>query len=118
VLILPVSLALVGKSAWNSVEFRNYSYSGPFELLNLHWNFIFPIVKCFLANSEHIPSGSESSPAIYSSDVMDRKTFLPSVFFWPAKKISSRISQPVDVTMVNFVDVGTIPGKAILLTII
>ncbi len=36
----------------------------------------FPIVKCVPANSEHDSSGLESSPAIDSSDFMNRKTFL------------------------------------------
>jgi hypothetical protein len=36
----------------------------------------------------------------------------------PAKEISSRISQPADQMMLNRADIGTIPGKAILLTII
>ncbi len=47
-----------------------------FELRNFHWNCIFPIVKCVYANSEHDSSGSESSPAINSSDFMNQKTFL------------------------------------------
>jgi hypothetical protein len=87
-----------------------------FELQNFHWNFIFPIVKCVPANSEHISSSSESSPAIDSSNFMNLKTFPPSVIFLPSKKISSHISQPVDPTILNCVDVDTIPGKAILLT--
>jgi hypothetical protein len=66
---------LVGKSARNTAEFRDYSDSGPFELRNFHRNFIFPIVKCVPANLEHVPTGSESSPAIDSSDFMNRKTF-------------------------------------------
>jgi hypothetical protein len=71
---------LVGKSAWNSAEFCNYSNSGPFELQNFHWNFIFPIVKCVPTNSKHVPAGSKSSPAINSSDFMDRKMFQHSFF--------------------------------------
>ncbi len=59
----------------NSPEFRNYSDSKPFELWNFHWNFIFPIVKCVSANSEHVFSGLKSSPAIDSSNFMNRKTF-------------------------------------------
>ncbi len=55
-------------------------------------NFIFLIVKCVPANSEHIFSGSESTPDIYFSDFMNRKAFLPWVFFWPNMKISSGIS--------------------------
>ncbi len=113
-----VLLPLVGKSAQNSAEFRDYSNSGPFELRNFHRNFIFLIVKCVPANLEHVSSSLESSPTIDSSNFMNRKMFLPSVFFWPVKKISSRTWQPVDRTMLNRVDVGTIPGKAILLTII
>ncbi len=35
----------------------------------------FLIVKCVPANSEHVSSGLESSPAIDSSDFMNRKTF-------------------------------------------
>ncbi len=80
--------------------------------------FIFTIIKCVPVDSEHISSGSESSPAISSSDFMNQKMFLPSVFIWPAKTISSRISQQVDTLMLICVDVGTIPGKAILSTII
>jgi hypothetical protein len=68
--------SLVGKSIWNSVEFRDYSNSGPFELQNFHQNFIFLIVKYVPANSEHVSSSLESSPAIDSSDFMNRKTFL------------------------------------------
>jgi hypothetical protein len=49
---------LVGKSARNSAEFRNYSDPGPFELQNFHRKFIFPILKCVPANSEHVPAGS------------------------------------------------------------
>jgi hypothetical protein len=66
---------LVGKSARNSVEFRDYSDSGPFELRNFHRNFIFPTVKCVPANLEHFPAGLESSPAIDSSAFMNRKMF-------------------------------------------
>jgi hypothetical protein len=62
---------LVGKSA----EFRDYSDSRPFELWNFHQNFIFPIVKCVLANLEHVPAGWESSPSIDSSNFMNRKMF-------------------------------------------
>ncbi len=68
---------LVGKSTWNSAEFHNYSDSGPFELWNFHRNLIFSIVKCFPANSEHVPAGLESSPTIDSSNFMNQKTFLP-----------------------------------------
>jgi hypothetical protein len=50
--------ALVGKPAQNSVEFRDYSDSGPFELRNFYRNLIFTIVKCVPANSEHVPTGS------------------------------------------------------------
>jgi hypothetical protein len=73
-------LPLVGKSAWNFADFCNYSNSGPFELRNFHRNFIFPIVKCVSANSEHVPTGLESSPAIDSSHFMNRKMFQPSFF--------------------------------------
>ncbi len=66
---------LVGKYARNSAEFRDYSNSGPFELRNFHRNFIFLIVKCVPANSEHVPASLESSPAIDSSDFINRKTF-------------------------------------------
>jgi hypothetical protein len=31
-----LATTLVGKSIWNSAEFRNYSDSGPFELWNFH----------------------------------------------------------------------------------
>jgi hypothetical protein len=111
------AVALVGKSNLNSMEFRNLSNSGPFELRNFHWNFIHPIVKCVLANFEHISSGFESSFAISSSDFMNRKTS-PRFLIFPAKKISSCMSQPVDPTMLICVDVCTILGKAILLTIV
>jgi hypothetical protein len=67
---------LVGKSARNSAEFHDCSDSGPFELRNFHWNFIFPIIKCVLANLEHVPTGSESSPAINSSNFMNCKMSL------------------------------------------
>ncbi len=60
--------SLVGKSIWNSAEFRNYSDSGHFELRNFHWNFIFLIVKCVPANFEHVSSCLESSPTINSSN--------------------------------------------------
>jgi hypothetical protein len=66
---------LLGKSTWKSVEFCNYSNSGPFELLNFHQNFIFPIVKCVPADLEHVPVGSESSPTIDSFDFMNQKMF-------------------------------------------
>ncbi len=81
----------IGKSVRNPAEFCDYSDFGPFGLRNFHQNFIFPIVKCVPTNSEHVFSGSESSPAIYSSDFMNWKTFLRSVYFWPAMKISSHI---------------------------
>ncbi len=68
-------MVLVGKSIRNSAELRDYSDSGPFELRNFHQNFIFPIIKCVPANSEHVSSGLQSSPAIDSSDFMNRKTF-------------------------------------------
>ncbi len=61
-----------------------------FRILSCHWFFRF--------------HESENIPAI--------------TIFWPAKKISSRISQPVDLTMLNCVDVGTVHGKANLPTII
>ncbi len=109
---------LVGKSVRNSAEFHNQSNSGPFELQIFHWIFIFLTVKCVPTNSEHISSSLESSPTINSSDFMNQKTYPPSVYFSPARKISSHVSQPVDPTMHICVDVCTIPGKAILLTII
>jgi hypothetical protein len=71
---------LVGKSARNSAEFCNYSDSGPFELQNFHQNFIFLIIKCVPANSEHVPAGLKSSPAIDSSNFMNWKTVAPSFF--------------------------------------
>jgi hypothetical protein len=81
------TLRILGrKSIWNSSEFRNLSNSGPFDLRNFYQNFIFLIIKCVHANSEHISSRLESSPAIDSSNFMNQKTFPPSVFFWPAKK--------------------------------
>jgi hypothetical protein len=74
---------LVGKSARNSMEFHDYSDSGPFELGIFIVFFL--IVKCYPVNLEHVPSGSKSSPAIDSSDFMNQKTFPPSVFFWLTK---------------------------------
>ncbi len=47
-----------------------------------------------------------------------RKHFRHQYFFGLPKKISSRISQRVDLRMLNPVHVGTTSGKAILLTII
>ncbi len=76
-------MSQVGKSVRNSTEFRDFSDFGPFGLRNFHRNFIFPIVKCVPANSEHVFSGSESSPAIYSSDFMNRKIFPPWHNFAP-----------------------------------
>jgi hypothetical protein len=73
--LMGIPLSLVGISVWNSAEFRNKSDSRPFELRNFHQNLIFPIVKCVPANSEHIFSGSEFSPAIYSSNFMNQKMF-------------------------------------------
>jgi hypothetical protein len=108
---------LVGKSIRNPAEFRDYSDSRPFELRNFHRNFIFPIVKCVPTNPEHVPSGSESSPAIDSSDFMNRKTFSPFIFFWPANMTFTHIPQPVDPTMLNCMDVGANPGIAIFLPI-
>jgi hypothetical protein len=67
--------SLVGKSVRNSAEFHNKSNFGPFELRNFHRNFIFPIVKCVPANSQHVSSSSESYPAINSSNFMNQKTF-------------------------------------------
>jgi hypothetical protein len=66
-----VARALVGTSSCNSTEFRNYSYSGTFELWNFHQNLIFLIVKCVPANSEHVPASLESSPTINSSNFMN-----------------------------------------------
>ncbi len=83
---------LVGKSVWNSAEFRDYSNSGPFELQNFHRNFIFPTVKCVPINSERVSSNLESSPAINSSDFMNQKMFPPSCFFARQKKILRYIS--------------------------
>jgi hypothetical protein len=47
------------------------------DLLNsgIFIGIFFPIIKCVPANSEQIFSGLESSPAINSSDFMNRKTF-------------------------------------------
>ncbi len=70
--ILP-DATLVGKSVRNPAKFRNYFDSRPFELRNFHQNFIFLIVKCVLANSDHISSSSESSPVIDSSIFMNWK---------------------------------------------
>jgi hypothetical protein len=85
--------SLVGKSARNSTEFHNYSDSGPFELQNFHWNFIFPIVKFVPANAEHVPAGSESSPTINSSDFMHWKTFLLYLFVASGIKILDSTDQ-------------------------
>jgi hypothetical protein len=60
------------------LEFRKiqqfFRFRTPFELQNFHQNFIFPIVKCVPADSEHVPSGSESSAAINFSNFMNWKT--------------------------------------------
>jgi hypothetical protein len=74
--MLVKTFGLVGKSAWNSTKFPDYSNSGPFEFQNFHWNFIFLTVKCVPANSEHLPAGLEPSPAIDSSNFMNQKMFL------------------------------------------
>jgi hypothetical protein len=108
---------LVGKSVPNPAESHRYSDSGPFELRIFHLNFIFPIAKCVPANLERIPSGLESTLAINSSDFMNRKTFLFFEFFWPAKMTSTHIPQLADPTMLDHMDVGIIPSKAILLPI-
>jgi hypothetical protein len=107
---------LVGKSARNSTEFCDYSDSVPFELRNFHQNF-FPIVKCVPTILEHVPSILESSPTISSSNFMTRKIFPTSVLIWPAKLKSARIPQLVHPTLLNHMDVGTIPGKAILMPV-
>ena len=73
--LMGIPLSLVGISVWNSAEFRNKSDSRPFELRNFYRNFIFLIVKCVPANSKHIFSGLESSPAIYSSNFMNWTIF-------------------------------------------
>jgi hypothetical protein len=85
-LIWPQRLTLVGKSVRNSAKFRNSSDSGPFEPRNFHQNFIFLIIKCVPANSEHISSGFESFPTINSSNFMNPETFPPSVFFLACRK--------------------------------
>jgi hypothetical protein len=82
---------LVGKSGRNSLEFRNFSDSRPFELWNFHWNFIFPIVKFVLANLEHIPPSSESSPTINSSFFMHRKMF-PLFLIVASKIVTPRVA--------------------------
>jgi hypothetical protein len=87
-----LSKILVGKSVWNSTEFCDYSNSGPFELRNFHRNLFFPIIKCDLANSEHVSSGSESSPTIDSSNFMNWKMFPHDDFFGLFRKISCDIS--------------------------
>jgi hypothetical protein len=113
--IRKIPLNLVGKSIWNPAEFHDYSDSGPFELQNFHRNFIFSIIKCVPTNLEHVPSFLESSPAFDSSNFMNWKTFLQCVFFfWPTKLIFNCIPQVVDPTMLNCMDIGTIPGIAIL----
>ncbi len=83
--VVVVVVVLVGKSARNSVEFRNYSSSGPFELQNFHRNFIFMIVKCVPANLEHILAGLESSPAIDSYNFIfhESENFPAFYFFGP-----------------------------------
>ncbi len=59
----------------------------PFELWNFHRNFIFWIIKCVPAYSEHVPAGSESSPAIDSSD-MNQKTFRLLFLRWRQQALS------------------------------
>jgi hypothetical protein len=95
---------LVEKSIRNSAEFRNLSDSGPFELRNFHPNFIFPIRKCVPANSEHVFSCSESSPAINSSNFMNRKTFLPWHNFVPNLHLLTLIACfPLSVSRCRFI---------------
>jgi hypothetical protein len=113
----------IGTWSWLGNMFRipqNFAIKLILDLLNsgIFIGFFFPIVKCVPANSEHISSDLESSPAINSSNFMKQKTVLPSVCFGLPKKISSFISQPVDPTMLIHVNVGTLSSKAILLTII
>ncbi len=114
---LPITLGLLG---WGiRLEFRGIQRLSRFRTFwtpEFSLEFIFPIVKCVPANSEHVSSGSESSSAIDSSNFINQKTFPPSVFFWPAKKVSSSISQRVNLIMHSCVDVGTIPSKDIVLT--
>ncbi len=97
---------LVGKSVRNSTEFRNQSNSRPFELQNFHQNFIFPIVKCVPANSEHIffRFGILSLHLFFQFHESEN---VPNIsFFWPTMKISSRISWQVYLKIHNHVDVG------------
>ena len=71
------------KSGQNSMEFRDYSDSGPFQLRNFHWNFIFLIAKFVPANSEHVPASLESTPTINFSDLLQQKMFPPFFFGLP-----------------------------------
>jgi hypothetical protein len=75
-----------------------------FELRNFHWNFIFPIIKCVPAISEHVFSGSESSPAINSSNFMNQKTFPPWQNFVPNLHLLTLIAHfPLSVSICRFV---------------
>jgi hypothetical protein len=81
---------------------------------NFHRNFIFLIVNCVPAYMERVPSGSESSPAIDSSNFMNWKTFLHFVFSWPTKRTSTCLPQPVDSTIIHCIDMGIIPDKVLM----
>jgi hypothetical protein len=105
---------LVGKSAQNSVEFRNYSDSGPFSCRNFDWNFVFPIVKHVPANSEHVPDVLEYFPAIDSPDFMHQKKFL-SFFMLPTKITSTCLPSKTD--SCNFCGMVIFPPKLHLLVL-
>ena len=107
--------------AWlgNPFGIPRNSATNPFpDLLNsrIFIRILFFRSKCVPANSEHVSSGSESSPAIDSSKFMNWKTFPPLVFFWPAMKIFSHVYLSRYLKIHNPVDVGIILGQGIQLT--
>ncbi len=111
------NLNLVGKSTRNSAEFHNYSNSRPFWTPEFSSEFYF---------SDRKMCSRQFATRSLRFGILSRHWFFqfhesenfPAIsIFWPAQKMSSRICQPVDPTMLNCVDIGIIPGKAILPTI-
>jgi hypothetical protein len=99
-----------GLGAWLVSPFgipRNSAINPIQDLLNsgiFHRNFIFPIVKCVPANSEHIFSSLESSPAIDFSNFMNKKTFPPWHNFAPNLHLLTLIACfPLSVSRCRFV---------------
>ncbi len=106
----PTIQALVGKSAWNSTEFCDYSNLGPFPPWNFDRNFIFPIVKLVPANSEHVPAILEYFPTIDSSNFMHRKRFLPLIIFPPKLHLLVLHHNPSRANRCNFGEVIIFPS--------